>query len=210
MGLGANLKKILKDKGLTIKELSEKSNVSLNTLYSITKRDNNMSRYDIVEKIASALDVAVKDLTGFEVYEMENTDYDHSYSYASSEEDFNKNQIELANKKYGNTHKYDASIPIKVTPERIERNRIQNKLLAGEHVTPEELEVLNSYYSSEQFRNSYKKLKEVAQEGLATIERLKTAYSKLNDIGQEKVAEHAEMIAKIPEYQKDPDGPQED
>ena len=127
MGLGANLKKILKDKGLTIKELSEKSNVSLNTLYSITKRDNNMSRYDIVEKIASALDVAVKDLTGFEVYEMENTDYDHSYSYASSEEDFNKNQIELANKKYGNTHKYDASIPIKVTPERIERNRIQNK-----------------------------------------------------------------------------------
>ena len=210
MGLGANLKKILKDKGLTIKELSEKSNVSLNTLYSITKRDNNMSRYDIVEKIASALDVAVKDLTGFEVYEMENTDYDHSYSYASSEEDFNKNQIELANKKYGNTHKYDASIPIKVTPERIERNRIQNKLLAGEHVTPEELEVLNSYYSSEQFRNSYKKLKEVAQEGLATIKRLQTAYSKLNDIGQEKVAEHAEMIAKIPEYQKDPDEPHED
>lgn len=131
-----------------------------------------------------------------------NTDYDHSYSYASSEEDFNKNQIELANKKDGNTHKYDASIPIEVTPERIERNRIQNKLLAGEHVTPEELEVLNSYYSSEQFRNSYKKLKEAAQEGIATIERLKTAYSKLNDIGQEKVAEHAEMIAKIPEYRK--------
>ncbi|NBJ02498.1 XRE family transcriptional regulator [Lachnospiraceae bacterium] len=210
MGLGMNLKKILKDKNLTIKDLSEKSGVSLHTLYSITKRDNNMSRYDIVEKIACTLDVTVKDLTGFEVYEMESTDYDHSYSYASSEEDFNKNQIELANKKDGNTHKYDASIPIEVTPERIGRNRIQNKLLAGEHVTPEELEVLNSYYSSEQFRNSYKKLKEVAQEGLATIERLKTAYSKLNDIGQEKVAEHAEMIAKIPEYQKDPDEPQED
>lgn len=89
-----------------------------------------------------------------------NTDYDHSYSYASSEEDFNKNQIELANKKDGNTHKYDASIPIEVTPER--------------------------------------------------IERLKTAYSKLNDIGQEKVAEHAEMIAKIPEYRKNSDEPPED
>ena len=207
MGLGMNLKMILKDKNLTIKDLSEKSGVSLHTLYSITKRDNNMSRYDIVEKIACTLDVTVKDLTGFEVYEMESTDYDHSCSYAGSEEDFNKKQIGLANKKYGNTHKYDASIPIKVTPERIERNKIQNKLLAGEHVTPEELEVLNVYYSSEQFRNSYKKSKEVAQEGLATIERLKTAYSKLNDIGQEKVAEHAEMIAKIPEYQKKPANP---
>ena len=126
------------------------------------------------------------------------------------EEDFNKNQIELTNKKDGNAHKYDASIRTEITPEQIERNKIQNKLLVGENVTPEELEILNDYYSSEQFRNSYKKLKEVAQEGLATIKRLQTAYSKLNDIGQEKVAEHAEMIAKIPEYQKDPDEPQED
>ena len=142
--------------------------------------------------------------------ESRNIDYDHSYSYASSEEDFNKNQIELTNKKDGNAHKYDASIRTEITPEELERNKIQNKLLVGENVTPEELEILNDYYSSEQFRNSYKKLKEVAQEGLATIKRLQTAYSKLNDIGQEKVAEHAEMIAKIPEYQKDPDEPQED
>ena len=142
--------------------------------------------------------------------ESRNIDYDHSYSYASSEEDFNKNQIELTNKKDGNAHKYDASIRTEITPEQIERNKIQNKLLVGENVTPEELEILNDYYSSEQFRNSYKKVNEVAQEGLATIKRLQTAYSKLNDIGQEKVAEHAEMIAKIPEYQKDPDEPQED
>ena len=33
--------------------------------------------------------------------------------------------------------------------------------------------------------------------------RLQTAYEQLNDLGQEKVAEHAEMIAKIPEYQKE-------
>lgn len=35
--------------------------------------------------------------------------------------------------------------------------------------------------------------------------RLQTAYEQLNDLGQEKVAEHAEMIAKIPEYRKKPD-----
>ena len=60
MGLGVNLKRILKDKNMTIKELSEKSGVSLNTLYSITKRDSSMSRYDIVNKIASTLDSTVK------------------------------------------------------------------------------------------------------------------------------------------------------
>ena len=64
MGLGVRLKEILKDQGLTIKELSELSGVSINTLYSITKRDNNMARYDIVKKIANALDISVEELTG--------------------------------------------------------------------------------------------------------------------------------------------------
>lgn len=64
MGLGMCLKKILKEKGLTIKELSKISGVSINTLYSITKRDNNMARYDIIKKIASALDVSIEELTG--------------------------------------------------------------------------------------------------------------------------------------------------
>lgn len=73
MGIGTNLKKILSDKNMTIKELSEKSGVSLNTLYSITKRDSNMSRYDIIEKIALTLNVTVKELTGYEIDEP-NTD----------------------------------------------------------------------------------------------------------------------------------------
>lgn len=69
MGLGTNLKKILKERNVTIKELSEKSGVSLNTLYSITKRDSRMSRYDIVKKVASTLGVTVSELTGFEIDE---------------------------------------------------------------------------------------------------------------------------------------------
>lgn len=64
MGLGVRLKEILKNQGLTIKELSKLSGVSINTLYSITKRDNNMARYDIVKKIAKALDISVEELTG--------------------------------------------------------------------------------------------------------------------------------------------------
>ena len=62
MGIGSRLKTLLKERNMTIKELSELSDVSLNTLYSITKRDNGSARYDIVEKLASALDVLPGDL----------------------------------------------------------------------------------------------------------------------------------------------------
>ena len=64
MGLGVRLKEILKAEGLTIKELSEMSGVSINTLYSITKRDNIMARYDIVKKIADTLHIDVEELVG--------------------------------------------------------------------------------------------------------------------------------------------------
>ena len=70
MGLGVRLKEILKAEGLTIKELSEMSGVSINTLYSITKRDNIMARYDIVKKIAETLHIDIEELIG------QNIDYD--------------------------------------------------------------------------------------------------------------------------------------
>lgn len=110
-----------------------------------------------------------------------------------------------------NISKYDASIRVKMTPELIEINRIENKIKNDrENVTEEELKILTNYYHSEQFKNSFKHLREVAQEGLEIINRLQTAYETLNENGQEKVAEHAEMIAKIPEYQKKPDEPPRD
>ena len=62
MGLGLKLKELLKERNMTIKELSALSGVSLNTLYSITKRDNNLARYDIIEKLAGALEVFPGDL----------------------------------------------------------------------------------------------------------------------------------------------------
>ena len=58
MGLGTNLKKILKERKMTIKELSAQTGISLNTLYSITKRDGVMARFDIVKKICDVLNVS--------------------------------------------------------------------------------------------------------------------------------------------------------
>ena len=57
MGFGNRLKEILKEKDMTIKELAEKSGISINTLYSITKRDTQIPTPDIIRKIAIALGI---------------------------------------------------------------------------------------------------------------------------------------------------------
>jgi len=59
MGIGVRLKNILKEKDITIKELSLKADIPSNTLYSITKRDNQNVRSDILQKIATALCIDV-------------------------------------------------------------------------------------------------------------------------------------------------------
>lgn len=66
MGFGINLKRILKEKGLTIKELAEISGVSVNTLYSITKRDTEVPTPEIIDKIVNALKINRTDLLTFE------------------------------------------------------------------------------------------------------------------------------------------------
>ena len=67
MALGTNLKEILKQKNMSIKDLSKKTGISLNTLYSITKRDGRMARFDIIKKICETLEITESELLGFDV-----------------------------------------------------------------------------------------------------------------------------------------------
>lgn len=62
MGFGKRLKEILKNKGITIKELSDMTGISLNTLYSITKRDTSMPTREIIDKITAALQIELSEL----------------------------------------------------------------------------------------------------------------------------------------------------
>lgn len=62
MGIGTKIKKLLKAKKKTIKWLSQVSGVSINTLYSITKRDSVYVSMAILEKLAGALEVPVNSL----------------------------------------------------------------------------------------------------------------------------------------------------
>ncbi len=62
MGMGQVLKQLLNDQNMTIKELSEITGISKNTLYAITKRDSLHVRAETIEKISKALGVPVAKL----------------------------------------------------------------------------------------------------------------------------------------------------
>lgn len=57
MGYGLVIKKSLRDKKMTIKKLSDETGVSVQTLYSIIKRDNKRISQLVFEKIDSVLDI---------------------------------------------------------------------------------------------------------------------------------------------------------
>lgn len=62
MGYGTKIKKMLKDKKISIKELAKQTGISLNTLYSITKRDSENVDFEILIKIALYLEIDITEL----------------------------------------------------------------------------------------------------------------------------------------------------
>ena len=66
MGVGTNLKTILRDKKMTIKQLSELADIPINTLYSITKRDSERVDKVIIQRLAAALGVDPYSLYSFD------------------------------------------------------------------------------------------------------------------------------------------------
>jgi transcriptional regulator with XRE-family HTH domain len=57
MAIGTNLKALLKSKNMTVKELSERSGVSVNTLYGIIQRDNLTIKPEIDMKLSDTLGI---------------------------------------------------------------------------------------------------------------------------------------------------------
>ena len=62
MGVGVRLKRILSQRNMTIKELSELSGISINTLYSITKRDSKRVDYYTIGLISRSLKINPNEL----------------------------------------------------------------------------------------------------------------------------------------------------
>lgn len=95
MGVGAKIKALLSERNMTIKELSEKTGISINTLYSITKRDSSNVRLSTLEAIAKALDVKPEALMTFKQFEAK---CDQAFAALQQQEnELRKNLIALSN-----------------------------------------------------------------------------------------------------------------
>ena len=55
MGIGKNIKSITKDKGITLLELSKKSGVPINTIYTLTREDPKSATLRTIDRLAEAL-----------------------------------------------------------------------------------------------------------------------------------------------------------
>lgn len=62
MGFGFVLKELLRDRGMTIKQLSENAEIPVNTLYSITKRDSVRVDPVVAARVCEAMNVSVEEL----------------------------------------------------------------------------------------------------------------------------------------------------
>lgn len=59
MAIGENIKDLCSEKGLTLKELSEKSGIPVNTIYTLTREDPENARNTTLKPLADALEVDV-------------------------------------------------------------------------------------------------------------------------------------------------------
>ena len=153
--IGSKIKKARISKGIRQKDMAEKLGLSIST-YSNYENNYREPKLDIVEKICEILDMTIDELMNFPISNDESCladslSYENSYSYASSEEEFNKlkenRQIELKKKK----DKYDGSIRINhnLSQENIETlkeiNIIHKKIESGEQLNENEIHLLNDY-----------------------------------------------------------------
>lgn len=100
MGVGRNLKEILRDRKMTIKQLSEQANIPLNTLYSITKRDSKRVDDIILKRIAAALGVSYLDLVSKEGRSM----YEIGFKEGAEMEEWQNKLIDELWAREGYTH----------------------------------------------------------------------------------------------------------
>lgn len=79
MGIGKNIKTITKNKGITLLELSKKSGVPINTIYTLTSEDPDNATLRTINKLAAALDIDSNmlrmDPEEYKAYEKQVDDY---------------------------------------------------------------------------------------------------------------------------------------
>ncbi len=65
MGIGKKIERLMSEKSISLKELSERTDVSYNTLYAMLKRDSTKADPNTIEKIAAVFSVPPYELYDF-------------------------------------------------------------------------------------------------------------------------------------------------
>jgi len=184
MGVGLRLKTILRNQNMTIKELSEKSGIPLNTLYSITKRDSTRVDPVIIQQVANTLQVPCENLTG----EARNLKKMLSNGSART---FIVKQIIKASETAGISF---ADLCCKVGFDIRESSLRRPNLLISNISNIEE--ILSLPYGT--FEN---KLVNEFTPRMPARDMLLDVYDSLNQFGQEVALQRIQELAEIPRYQ---------
>lgn len=183
MGVGLRLKELLRDRKITIKQLSEDANIPINTLYSITKRDSERVDSVILQRIADTLGVSADYLLG--QYHLKGI-IDYKSADIRQRIFTGIEQAGLSNEEFCKA----LGMPI---DEWFKWKEASSESYL-EHL-PEIAELLN--IPENELSRGYKR-------DVPNASRLKNAFSKLNYKGQQKAVEAVEIIAGNPEYQLHP------
>lgn len=72
-GMGSKIKDLLDSQGLRVTDLSRKTGIPVNTLYSMLNRDQTNEKIETLSKIADALEISLSDLLGQTIPKEEQT-----------------------------------------------------------------------------------------------------------------------------------------
>lgn len=64
MSIGERIGLFAREKGINLRQLAIKADISYNTLYSIVKRKSSRVDYETMQKIADALEISLSELVG--------------------------------------------------------------------------------------------------------------------------------------------------
>lgn len=185
VGIGKRIKLALHEEGLTIKTLSEQSGISINTLYSITKRDSARIDSITLDKIAEALDLPAAFFTAEPPFDDLNQLALHKEAILSMMDSQGLLYGELIPK----PDAYKESF--KDYPDVDYWRRVGDHLItfrneeASDYLPADVVKLLNEEDSEKVELNS-----------------LLSAYSKLNAEGQHVAVERVQELSEIKKYQK--------